>query len=203
MKNANNTISMRDLINESEKSYGIKICPGRDENIAVTIPQATVSAAAKGLIEDQSKLMAWFGLDTDNTVSEYGLSVNSQDILNGRLKNAKHFIRTLDAWYDANVKFCGLMYHQPNGCAAFCKDDWWHMMDVMRRYGSSYAFVAIGEMSADKKSVVDIRFYLMDFFGTVYVTEDTGEAKVFQKDDRIHEKFMNMLRAGTEVYRKS
>lgn len=202
MKSTNETITMRKLIDESEKSYGIEICPGRDENITVTIPQVIIEAAAEGLLEDRNKIMGWFGLDVDNTVSEYGLSVNSQDIINGRLKNAKHFMRTLDAWYDKDIQFCGLMYLQPNGKATFSKDDWWHMIEVMLKYGFSYAILTIGEMSADKNSVTDMQFYLMDFFGTVYSTTDQGEIKTFIKDETIGNKFMHEFHVENEVIHK-
>ena len=95
------------------------------------------------------------------------------------------------------------MYLQPYGRADFCKDDWFHMMDILMKYGFSYGFIAIGEMSADKQSVVGVKFYLMDFFRTVYTTEDTCESKIFRKDDQIREKFMNMLHVETETYCKS
>lgn len=200
--NSKNIVTMRNLIEESTHDFYTSIAPQNVEKISITIPEGIINTAANGLLEDQSKILAWFGLDTTNTVSNYELSVNGQDITNGRLKNAKHFMRSCNAWYEKNIEFYGLMYLQPYGRADFCRDDWFHTIDVLMKYGFSYGFVAIGEMSTDKHSVAGVRFYLMDFFGTVYTTDDTGDNKVFRKNEQIHEKFMDIIGAEADAFYK-
>ena len=113
--NSKNIVTMRNLIEESTHDFYTSIAPQNVEKISITIPEGTINTAANGLLEDQSKLLAWFGLDTTNTVSNYELSVNGQDITNGRLKSAKHIMRSCNAWYEENIEFCGLMYLQPYG----------------------------------------------------------------------------------------
>ena len=101
--NSKNIVTMRNLIEESTHDFYTSIAPQNVEKISITIPEGIINTAADGLLEDQSKLLAWFGLDTSNTVSCYELSVNGQDITNGRLKNAKHFMRSCNAWYEKNI----------------------------------------------------------------------------------------------------
>ena len=84
--NSKNIVAMRNLIEESTHDFYTSIAPQNVEKISITIPEGIINTAANGLLEDQSKILAWFGLDTTNTVSNYELSVNGQDITNGRLK---------------------------------------------------------------------------------------------------------------------
>jgi len=201
--NSKNIVTMRNLIEESAHEFYTSIAPQNVEKISVVIPKGIISAASDGLLEDREKLFAWFGLDASNTVSSYELSVNGQDITNGRLKNTKHFMRSCNAWYEKNIEFCGLMYLQPYGRASFRKDDWSHMIEVLTKYGFSYGFAAIAELSKDGQSVKNVQFYLMDFCGTVYTTDDVGEDKTFYKNEQIRESFMDIISAEADAFYKS
>lgn len=193
MNNMYETITLRDLLEKSNRNGFAVIQPHNTRSFTVTIPKAVETSAAQGLLDDRDKLLAWFGVDKDNIVSNYELSVNSQDITNGRLKNTKHFLKTCRSWWnEAEIEFCGIMYLQPHDRAEYSTDDWWHLIDILQKHGISYGFAAIGEISSDGSSVKTIKYYFQDFMGTIYTTslsdDQNAEHKIFYYNRVLTEK---------------